>query len=448
MIALDPVEALLGLPRFGSGLGLHRVLALLEALDSRWLGSLDALKITGSNGKGSTCAMAAAILRALGLRVGVWTSPHLWRVHERIVVEGQPIDDGDLRSSAAWVHEQIEAWCGQAPDGCNDQFGAFEALTAVAMHHFARAGVDTVVAEAGIGGRYDPTRVIPGQICGLVSVAREHTALLGETEEAIAFDKADLCPSGGQLITGPLPAPLWTRLHAYARLRNVQLHRARADTECTVEHAGPAGSTWSLQCEGQSFTDLQLALAGDHMIDNAIVAIRLVQRWVMRHRPERWPSIPAATRAALGSLRLRGRLQQVHDDPPVLVDIGHNRAALERVAATLARDWSSAPLLLVIGVSADRDPELIAPVLPLAAQILCTRAEHRGGAPDRVEAVVQRLAPQIPRLRSESLQEALDAALPLARAQGTTVVVVGSLFLAMEAVCALQGEDPRLLRFL
>ncbi|MBY0431344.1 MAG: hypothetical protein K2Q10_09110, partial [Rhodospirillales bacterium] len=217
---LDPLaetlDWLLALPKFGDGIGLHRMLALCGDL----LDGLDALKVTGSNGKGSVSAMSAAILRALGFDTGLYTSPHLRRFNERIVLNGAAITDDDLQASATWLRGRL---AGYAADHPGDQPSAFEAFTLLALHHYARTRPAALVAEAGLGGRFDPVRVLPGRCAALTSLDLEHTDLLGKSLDLIAYDKADIVSHGGVLISAPLAGDLERRLEAYCRLRDVTL---------------------------------------------------------------------------------------------------------------------------------------------------------------------------------------------------------------------------------
>src|SRR5581483_1694585 len=144
--------------------------------------------------------LTAAILRPFG-RVGVFTSPHLVDFAERIRIDDAPIPAAALSQLVSWIMALRSRYELEHPP---DRIGAFEAFTAMAAQYFARNATDTVVSEVGIGGRYDPTRALPGALVGLTSVEREHTALLGDTDELIAFDKSDLCASGGTLVVGDL----------------------------------------------------------------------------------------------------------------------------------------------------------------------------------------------------------------------------------------------------
>src|SRR5262249_15373942 len=149
------------LPKFGQGIGLHRMVWLQERLriDHPAAAHFDAIKVTGSNGKGSVCAMLGAILAELGACPGVYTSPHLIDFSERICLDRQPISPTDLGAAVNWYRPRSDEYQALHPD---DRIGAFEAFTAVALCHYARQQTRTLVVEAGIGGRYDSTRVIPG----------------------------------------------------------------------------------------------------------------------------------------------------------------------------------------------------------------------------------------------------------------------------------------------
>ncbi|MCX4245583.1 bifunctional folylpolyglutamate synthase/dihydrofolate synthase [Paraliomyxa miuraensis] len=442
----DPIRALLQLPVHGAGLPLHRMLHVVDALEHcapAWVTALDAIKITGSNGKGSVCTMVAAILGAVGLKVGLYTSPHLLRFGERIVVDGRPIDGAELHQSHAWFQRLREDYLDAHP---GDDFGAFEAITAVALHRFARANVDVVVAEAGIGGRYDATRAIPGRTCGLVSVDLEHTTLLGSTAETIAFDKSELCPPGGTLLTGPLPVSLRRRLHAHCRLREVELGGVHERTEARVRTQSLEGTTAWMAVDDLLVPALELPVPGEHQLDNAALAIALARHWLSRHRPElASAALGAAIPRALAGLKLPGRLEVVAHEPTVIVDVGHTPAATAAVARTLEPLVGTRAAILVVGISEDREPDaIVEPLLALASEVIVTRAHHRGGEPSRLRPVLERWA-QGPWSVVPTIEQAMVLACEHARTQGRPVVVAGGLFLAMEAKATMGGGDPAMI---
>src|SRR5512146_1670875 len=191
----NPFARLSHLKKMGNGVGLHRISWLVSDLLARpWLANLQSIRVTGSNGKGSVCAMLDSIFEALGIERGLYISPHLVRFNERFSLNGNLISDEELMAAIDWFLAREREYSGSYPD---DSIGLFEAYTAIALQYFDHHKPDVLVAEAGIGGRYDATRVIPGNLVGLTSLDLEHADLLGNSLELIAYDKADLCPTGG-----------------------------------------------------------------------------------------------------------------------------------------------------------------------------------------------------------------------------------------------------------
>lgn len=360
-------------PKYGEGICLGRM--------ARAIGDgPPTIKVTGSNGKGSVTAMTAAILQRAGLRVGRFTSPHLRHFGERFAIDGVPATEAELQG--AWDRLRPEAGA-----------GAFELMTMLAWELFQ--GCDVVVAEAGIGGRFDPTRVLPGPLAALVSVDLEHTALLGGTLELIACDKADLCPPGGTCFVGEAP-PI---VEAYNELRGVT----------TVRTAPWTG---------------ELALRGPHQRGNAGVAVALAREFGAGED---------AVVAGLREVRWPGRFEEIA--PGFWIDVGHTPAAMDVLAETV-RAEIAAPVL-ILGVSEDKPVEAIARrIAPVASRILCTRAWHKGADPRRIQAVV-----------GGEVCATVEEAVAIARADGRPVLVAGGLFLAVEAGEVAAGRDPRALRF-
>ena len=439
------IAHLIRIPKFGHGIGLHRMVWLRNQLpDPAWLVAQDTIRVTGSNGKGSTVRMLAAVLGALGVSRGMYISPHLIRFHERITVNDHPISDAELANAFSWFETARTKYIQSHP---KDTFGAFEAFTALAMYHFSTSRPDVIIAEAGIGGRYDSTRVFPGQFVGLTSVDLEHTQLLGNTREQIAYDKADLCPAGGTLVAGFLDEDLLHRLDAYCRLRDVAL--VAASREAAIGHTDftPRGMSVDIAVGDMSWSGLKIALQGGHQVENAVVAILLAWAWVQAHRPDIDPeTFQGAVTRGLGAVTWTGRFERVQRDPAVYIDVGHTPDALYRLAETV-RAVIGQPIVLVTGGSANKPvDEMLAITVPLASEVICTQAYHRGLAAEDVYALAQGLAdgavscvPQI--------EEALLQAVSRAKTCGGVVLIAGGLFLAVEGMVALQGKDPRALRF-
>ncbi len=426
-------EAVARLPRFGSGIGLHRVASLAAPLlRSAWGQRIDAIKITGSNGKGSVASMTASILEAAGVTTGLFTSPHVRALAERIQIGLVPISDRDADSSYAWCAAR---WRRYAAVHGDEAIGSFEMLLATAWHAFARAKVECVVAEVGIGGRFDPVRLLPGNVSVLTSIDDEHAALLGPTLEAIARDKADVAAKGTTLLVGPVPPAVRAALEHHTDVRGVRSWFLDDPMTIRANAPDPAGTVAHFELDGARHDDVRIAAHGAHQVPNAALAITLARRWLRANRPGlgrvAWRR---AILRGLSSLSLPGRFEWLSRQPPVLTDIAHTPAATRALAATLRRHLGPHPFILVAGVSADKDAEaLLAPLIDRSAQVVATRALHRGGPTAAVVSAVLGRRPHVPCVEEASLPEALNRAMAWARDEGRTVVIAGGLFLAAEA---------------
>jgi dihydrofolate synthase/folylpolyglutamate synthase len=435
----DILTPLLTLPRFGSGArsGLERTADLArDVLASDFIAGLDAIRITGTNGKGSVAVMVERILAAAGVDAGLTTSPHLFDFRERIVRGGRPIETAELETAARWLNEQIRRLDATYPD---EQIGAFEATTALALDHFCRVRPETVVAEVGIGGRYDPSRLFPGRCNVLVSLDLEHTALLGTTLEEIADDKALLADPGSVLLVGTLPSGILRRLREDGERRDVEVVAASEVCNLTRTRYAEGRMYVDLTYQDEPWDDIEVALVGEHQAANAALAVVVAGRWLARHRPRLDSTgLEKAVRQGLAAVRWPCRLERLSEDPPLYVDAGHTPAALAALADSVDKLLAGEKVILVLGVSEDKDVLGIAsPLLPLARRVIATRASHRGGPASVVAEVVRSQAPELAVTVEDDLEQALAMAQDVGRSEGATVLVAGGLFLAVEtaALC-------------
>jgi len=443
----DLHEALLTIPKFGNGIGLHRMLALCSSLaDASWMKQLDAIKITGSNGKGSVSVMIARVLNELGINTGLYTSPHLSEFNERIMINEEPISNSSLADAFEWFSQRRDDYERRFP---GDTVGAFEAFTAMALHYFSNRKPRALVSEAGIGGRYDSTRIIPGRLVGLTSLDLEHTALLGNTLELIAYDKADLCPDGGVIITGVSDSDILRRLSAYCELRGVTLQPASEYSEIRKVSFGESFMELDLAVNGISLEGLRVSLQGVHQVTNVIVAILLLQEWLRRYEPSlSGKQFEAALRQGMKSLHWPGRFERIQQNPDVYIDVGHSPDAIKSLVKTVGMALKGKRILLVTGVSYDKDIEgILTELLPIADAVICTRAYHKGSTVEDVLRIVRNTTTDIPTFVDATIEEAIAHAVDYAREHNMTVLVAGGLFLSIEAAHALRGKNPRDLHF-
>lgn len=400
---------------FGQRLGLERMASFL-----RWLGDpqLDApiLHVAGTNGKGSVVRMAGAMLRAQGLRVGEYTSPHLQQVNERIVVDGEQISDAALSALLVQLVSARDAWLGPASGGTGGGLTYFEVMTAAAFLHFSREEVDVVVLEVGLGGRLDATNVVQPLATAIVSVGLDHTEQLGDDLGSIAAEKAGIIKADVPVVVGPLCHAAMRVVRSIAAERQAPLLSPPEswDIEERRDHGlcfrGP--DRW--------LDRLDLRLVGGHQAWNAGVALALVGCLPAGLRPD-----DAACRAGLSTVVHAGRLEQLA--PDIWVDCAHNADGAEQLAAWM-RELADAdrPTTLLLGMSGDKDPRSVGRALaPLVDRVLTTHCAHPRAMSAGVLAthLIDLPCPVLP---AGPIEEALD----IARGQPGPLLVAGSVFLA------------------
>lgn len=406
------------LARFGVRLGLTRARSFLA-----WLGDphLDCavLHVAGTNGKGSVTRMAAAMLRAEGLRVGEATSPHLQHVNERIVVDGCAISDAELDALLTELDAQRRAWA--AAEGGDDLDPAaaltyFELITIAALLHFSRVGCDVVVLEVGLGGRLDATNVVAPVGCAIVSIGLDHTAQLGPDLASIAGEKAGIIKPGVPVVVGEMALPALRVIRAAALDRGAPLRHAGEEFRVGRERDGGLHYADA----GTELAGLQVGLEGAHQARNAGVAIALV-----RTLPPSLAPRAGAIRAGLASARHAGRLEWLADD--LLLDCAHNDAGAVALADHLrSLPAGGRPWTLLLGMSADKDARaVVVSLAPLFDRLLTTHCAHprAASAGDLAATLVGVSVPVLP-------AGPVEQALQVARAGGGLVVVAGSVFLA------------------
>jgi dihydrofolate synthase/folylpolyglutamate synthase len=434
------------LPRYGSGICLARMAALLDALGiDRARLRERSVAITGSNGKGSTAAFCAEIARAHDLRAGLFTSPHLFRLNERFKIDGAVIDDEALESQAARVMGLIEAISKRS----GEQFGAFEAMFALACLHFQDSDCAFQVFEAGIGGRYDPVRLLDSRLACVTSVDYEHVELLGRSLELIVSDKSDACASGGTIIYGENCRELRPHILEYNRSRVVQSLFVRDEIEIGGEAASATGEKFDLAFGGHHFCALELALPGRFQINNAAIAVTLFMQWLKDVRPSQNDRrLRVSVRSGLRDTRWPGRLEAIADNPLTVIDVGHTPDAIRQSLAGLHRAYGTSGWILVIGVSFDKKADEIAQSLaPACDTVICTSAHHKGGDAAALAAVVGRANPQAEIRIATTMTQAVSESRALAASLNRRVYVAGGLFTAVEYAAIVRGLDVTELRF-
>lgn len=441
-------QALIKIPKFGNGIGLHRMQYLCQKiLASEWFAQSNPIHVVGSNGKGSVTVILSALLRALGIRTGQYTSPHLFDFSERIVVDGQAIANSALENYYQHFLDKEAAYKLNAPE---DHFGAFEAFTFIALTHFQAQACEAMVLEAGIGGRYDSTRVAQGSHVAFTSIDLEHSKLLGHSLELIAFDKLDIAKEGATVVLGEITdKALLQRIKNYAQLKNIKLLcvAEHCQIKNIVIHAEEMHLSFSM--DGLEFNHLCSKLIGKHQASNIMVAILLLKNWLNIY----YPAITAeqfvhAVQNTLPRIQWPGRFQKISTAPNIFIDVGHSPAAIYAII-DLIKKADSGDWLVVLGISPDKDIATMArPFLELASSIFCTQSYHRAGSSADIFNILQaHNERKIEISNIPKLESAIDMAILQAKRMNKSILIVGGLFLAIEAYAYLQGRSPESLHF-
>jgi dihydrofolate synthase/folylpolyglutamate synthase len=417
------VAYLFRLQKHGIQLGLETMTALTMRLgmpQTRYR----TLHIAGTNGKGSTAAMAAAMLQAAGYRVGLYTSPHLVEFRERIRVNGEMIAE----SRVAQLTEQLQVLC--QPD-LSPTF--FEYTTTMAFQHFADSGVDVAVLEVGLGGRFDATNVVTPMACAITTISLDHQEYLGNTRSSIAFEKAGIIKPGVPVVLGRLDDDAWRAIEQVARDRQAPVFRINEN----FHTEGETPQQFSYRGLGMRYDGLTCALEGQHQLDNAACALALLGAAV----PQGIAVTSESARAGLRTVNWAGRLEVADRRPTILLDGAHNPAAATALADFLTRSGRSHPFhpaVLVLGMMRDKDHRgFVEPLRGLVDEVVLTQADlPRAATAQELQASLGGLFPHphvVP-----SVRDAMALARRLATPEGL-VCVTGSLMLVGECKAWLHG---------
>ncbi len=379
-------------------LGLDRICKVLDALGNPQR-AYRIVHVAGTNGKGSTCAMIEAGLRAAGVRTGLYTSPHLSEPTERIQIDGIPVMTERFQRAFEIVHQAAET----LDLDCHPTY--FETVTAMGLWLFRELGVETAVVEVGLGGRLDATNVVEPALCVITPIDFDHELYLGHTLEAIAAEKAGILKPG-------VPA-------VFARQRqeaSAVLERCAAELGIPVTRAADFSvRDLEIDARGSRFSGLICPLAGEHQVENAITAALALQ--ILDVPPE-----------GIAEARWPGRLEHVSPNPDILLDGAHNPAAARALARYLERFYPDRRVWLIYGAMRDKAVDEIAEILfPLAHELIFTAADYaRALRPEALAEIAGRgkIAANV----AEALALAREGA-----SSDDAIVVTGSLFLVGDA---------------
>lgn len=396
----------------GSCQGLERISELMNRLGNPQ-NHLRFIHVAGTNGKGSVCAMLSEILTAAGYKTGLFTSPHMHVVNERMRINGTDIPDDELTTLVEAVQPQVQAM--------TDKPTEFELITAMAFLYFQKQGCDIVILEAGLGGRLDATNVIlTPEIAILTNIGLEHTRELGDTLTAIATEKAGIIKPGGTVVTYPLPAEIEAVFEAVCQKNHAVLCKT------TVESITVHQQDWNGQrFDWKQYRDLHVRLLGQHQLYNALVALEALEQL----NNKGWNIPEAAIRTGLSQVVWPARLEVLNAKPLFLLDGAHNPQCVEMLSAYLAGAFPEEKIVFLTGVLADKDYEqMMASVVPYAKHFVCLKPDSPRALP--AEALADFLMQKGLAAAADTIQKGIEIALK--EANGGPVVAFGSLYMASD----------------
>lgn len=427
------------LERFGEKPGLERIQFLLRALGSPER-TFPAVHVAGTNGKGSTAAMIASILRAAGLRVGLFTSPHLVRYNERIVVDGRPISDSDLDALAGELEASVRAAAAAPGVG---QPTEFEVATAAAVAYFARSGVDVAVVEVGLGGRWDSTNVVRSAVSVITPIGLDHTNRLGTTVAEIAGDKAGIIRSGVPVVSARQLSEAAQVIAGEAEARGAPLLMAGRDFDVRLREAGKGGTAFDVRWRRRWLRELRVPLLGPHQAVNGATAAAacLTLRESEPGAAGLWAAVTdEAVRAGLQRVTWPGRMEVLPGAPAVVLDGAHNAEAAEVLAETLRTVFPGERPVFVMAVLREKPVDrMLRTLLPLGRAVVFTAPRSSRTPPREPDELARRAAGLVETVAVEpSAEGAVARARALAGPEGL-VCVCGSLYLVGEVRAFLAG---------
>ncbi|MGA3234836.1 MAG: folylpolyglutamate synthase/dihydrofolate synthase family protein [Bryobacteraceae bacterium] len=395
-------------------LGLHRIRTLLAALGNPQ-DQLRFVHVAGTNGKGSTCAMIEAGLRADGRRTGLFTSPHLTEPTERIRVNGQPVSSSQFAEAFERVHSCAEKLLAEGAMDWHTTY--FETVTAMAFLIFLDERVDMVVLEVGLGGRLDATNVVRPDLCVITQIDYDHEAFLGKSLESIAAEKAGILKTGAPAVFSRQRPEAARVLDQRAAELGIPVARTDAWSIRDLE-LDPRGSRFLLS--GERELRIRCPLAGEHQVENAATAAVALTRLGITDQ---------AIENGIARTAWPGRLERVSERPEIILDGAHNPAGARALAAYIRRFYSQRRVRLIYGAMRDKAIEEIGGILfPCAQQVIVTAPRQvRAIEPETLRDIVEHAD-----LRSApALEDALEL---VADATGEDAIfITGSLFLVAEA---------------
>ncbi|MBK0421331.1 bifunctional folylpolyglutamate synthase/dihydrofolate synthase [Leucobacter sp. CSA2] len=396
--------------------------------------SFPVIQVAGTNGKTSTSRAIESLLRAYGLRTGLFTSPHLVDFSERFQIDGEPISGEALASAWDELRAPLAVADAELAESGQGPITFFEALAVLAFSAFADAPVEVGVIEVGMGGEWDATNIVDAQVAVFTPIGLDHTEFLGPDIASIARTKAGIVKDGATVVTADQDPDALAEIEAAAAEHGATLVVQGRDFRLVEDRLAVGGRQIDVVgLSGRAYPPAYVPLFGSHQAQNAALAIAAVEAFFGADRP-----LPGEVLdEGLGQLTSPGRLQLIGTDPIVYVDAAHNPHGAAALVRAVEESFQFEELALVVGILGEKDAAgVLAALAPIAHRVTLTRVDSpRSADPSDLLSVAAESIPDTPIEIADSLPEALDEARAwAARAEGRAVLVAGSVVLAGEAI--------------
>ncbi|HJR18579.1 MAG TPA: folylpolyglutamate synthase/dihydrofolate synthase family protein [Actinomycetota bacterium] len=387
------------------------------------------IHITGTNGKTTTAWVATELLRATGLSVGTFTSPHLHHVRERIAFDGEPISEEEF----AQTYSYLEPFLAEV-DAKGEIVTYFETLTMLAQVWFAERSVDAAVFEVGMGGEWDATNLIDGRVAVITEVALDHPEL-GATPVEIAREKVGIIKQAAVCVTGERSDEVRAVIEERCNEMGAILRVDGTDFAFYGRDNAVGGQALDLSVAGTNYEQVFVPVYGEKMATDVLLGVAAVSAFLGDRELDQ-----ELVRGALAGLRSPGRIEVLRRRPLLIVDGAHNPAAALELANTVQDSFACNRLILVLGILGDKDVEgVVAELVPMADDVIATTAPSTRAAPaERIAKEAARLGVE-PRIVS-TVEGAVAQAIELA-GDGDLILIAGSFTTAAEARAAVLGLD-------
>ncbi|EXJ24289.1 Dihydrofolate synthase [Alkalibacterium sp. AK22] len=394
---------------------LHRMRLLLEKLGNPQQ-ALRCVHVAGTNGKGSTSAFLSHILREAGIRTGIYTSPHLEKINERIMIDGVRITDKAFIQTTKAVARHVES----VEEETGERLYSFEILTAVSLLYFKEQECELVILEAGIGGRLDATNVIERpEVAIITSIGYDHMKVLGETIEQIASEKAGIIKEGGTLIYSEMTPSVHAVIEGKARESQATVRRIRTEELKEVQLSDQGGQ---FSFKGQK--ELSVRLIGRHQLMNAALAVEAAYEL----NKKGFEIQAAHIRSGLVNTGWPGRMEKISEQPTIVIDGAHNPEGVAVLKNNLKELYTDQSLILVCGMMKDKDyMSMIRQVRPLCKKVMTVSPDpYRGFNPFETARLLSDEGTEAEAF--DSVTSVIDK-LKQESSSKDTVIVMGSLYL-------------------